>query len=631
MKHWYFAALAIATALFHSAAAAQPADSAQIAWEVANRFRLFADQKDFDDQFKVFKAAGGTVLAMEQALAQGNGGHGWGGKLRTLCYDDWRGRIVADCNRDGVVEKYLNPVSARIRLTAGLPADFGDASCDWQIATANNVRKQTANCRETIVERAGVLQPSTISVAAKNAAGRTAQGSITVQVRDVLIVGMGDSIASGEGNPMKPVALSDQGFCFRRALDIFSSSKFYLPGRANALVNGDCPNNPSDVDENDRARWDAAAAGWLFNPCHRSLYSYQARVALMLALQNPQITVTFLPLGCTGATIAEGILNSQESRERPVRRGRKIGPVVESQINQLRQYMLVNAQGAPFRPIDLLLLTIGANDIGFSELVANIIVKEDPERSLGLKAGIISGPEDARAEIKDSLKPDFRDLRQALLPLMASSLKKVLYTTYGNPGIFEGGKTCPSSRVGFDGHPAFGVDNGRLTATSKFVTEEFFPTLKDEATCTAASGCTTPDRQAMTFVDGHQTAFADHGFCAKSSDDPSFDKCFKNGDSFEDQDRGLEHPLVCEQAPSSFPTYAKRARWIRTANDSYFAAMTFPTRSGPVSSPSDIHDALWGLESVVYGGAIHPTAEGHAAMADAALSSARALLGLPPP
>jgi hypothetical protein len=35
--------------------------------------------------------------------------------------------------------------------------------------------------------------------------------------------------------------------------------------------------------------------------------------------------------------------------------------------------------------------------------------------------------------------------------------------------------------------------------------------------------------------------------------------------------------------------------------------------------------------SAVYGGAIHPTAEGHAAMADAALPAMRALLQLPQP
>jgi hypothetical protein len=40
---------------------------------------------------------------------------------------------------------------------------------------------------------------------------------------------------------------------------------------------------------------------------------------------------------------------------------------------------------------------------------------------------------------------------------------------------------------------------------------------------------------------------------------------------------------------------------------------------------------LWGGASVVYGGAMHPTAEGHAAMADAALPAARRLLGLATP
>jgi hypothetical protein len=50
-----------------------------------------------------------------------------------------------------------------------------------------------------------------------------------------------------------------------------------------------------------------------------------------------------------------------------------------------------------------------------------------------------------------------------------------------------------------------------------------------------------------------------------------------------------------------------------------------------VLQPSDIHDATWGVLSAVYGGAVHPTAEGYAAMADAALPAARQVLGLPSP
>jgi hypothetical protein len=47
--------------------------------------------------------------------------------------------------------------------------------------------------------------------------------------------------------------------------------------------------------------------------------------------------------------------------------------------------------------------------------------------------------------------------------------------------------------------------------------------------------------------------------------------------------------------------------------------------------PNNIHDALWAVLSSVYGGALHPTAEGHAVMADAALVTARQVLHLPPP
>jgi hypothetical protein len=134
----------------------------------------------------------------------------------------------------------------------------------------------------------------------------------------------------------------------------------------------------------------------------------------------------------------------------------------------------------------------------------------------------------------------------------------------------------------------------------------------------------------MTYVDGHLAVFADHGFCATAESDPPFDKeCFLDGGSFKPLAEGLADPMTCTRRPGAFQPYAKRARWIRTANDSYFAAMTYPVGRGMFSNPSDIHDGRWGLLSVVYGGAIHPTAEGHAAMADAALVAARKLLGLP--
>ncbi len=56
--------------------------------------------------------------------------------------------------------------------------------------------------------------------------------------------------------------------------------------------------------------------------------------------------------------------------------------------------------------------------------------------------------------------------------------------------------------------------------------------------------------------------------------------------------------------------------------------MTFPQGVSSALQPTDIHDATWGILSAVYGGAVHPTAEGHAVMADAAFTRASGVLGL---
>ena len=135
----------------------------------------------------------------------------------------------------------------------------------------------------------------------------------------------------------------------------------------------------------------------------------------------------------------------------------------------------------------------------------------------------------------------------------------------------------------------------------------------------------------MTFVDAHQQAFVGHGVCALSDQDPEFDRaCFSpDGKTFNASPvEGAVEPLTCGASASEFRAYSPRARWIRTANDSYFVAMTFPEGLPSTLQPTDIHDATWGVVSAVYGGAVHPTAEGHAAMADAALASARRVLGI---
>ena len=55
----------------------------------------------------------------------------------------------------------------------------------------------------------------------------------------MLVAGLGDSIAAGEGNPDRPVRLSDEGFCFRRFLGL-ETSEYYRPGRAGYSGNRSC-------------------------------------------------------------------------------------------------------------------------------------------------------------------------------------------------------------------------------------------------------------------------------------------------------------------------------------------------------------------------------------------------------
>jgi len=276
------------------------------------------------------------------------------------------------------------------------------------------------------------------------------------------------------------------------------------------------------------------------------------------------------------------------------------------------------------------LLTVGANDVYFSELVASAILDQSSERTLLAGSGGIASVDDAQAALQAQLPSRFAKLRGALKPLVGGDLSRVAYVAYPNPALYEGGAPCPGGRDGVDIHPAFVVNAERVAQASVFVERHFLPTTRALALCESGAGCKdAADR--MTFVDAHQSAFADRGFCARAETDPEFDKaCFSlEGASFtKSKVTGAERPLACEQSVRQFRPYAPRARWIRTANDSYFTAMTYP--DGMPGVPADIHDAMWGVLSAVYGGALHPTAEGHAAMADAALPAAREVLRLFP-
>src|SRR3954452_23713200 len=320
----------------HARAQDTPGSGLGIEWEVKNRFRLFRSDADFQRHVAAQRNDG--VLGAEDRLARESDGRGWArDTVERLCVDR-SGRLLESCDRDGVRESYLAPRDHRVGvvLSGNVPANV---SCAWNFDDGEGTPQQaTVPCDEEVRLRVAYGRPTTAAVDIVLPDG-TAQRVVTeITVRDVLIAGMGDSIAAGEGNPDRPVRLSDGGFCFRRFLSA-GTNEYYRPGRDGFTGNKSCAGEPSE-DARAASDWARQSARWESGPCHRALYSYQLRTALALAVESPHLAVTYIPLACSGATIGSGFLGNQGIRECPSP-GTNAGcsGTVRSQVSQLTELM----------------------------------------------------------------------------------------------------------------------------------------------------------------------------------------------------------------------------------------------------------------------------------------------------
>ena len=183
-------------------------------------------------------------------------------------------------------------------------------------------------------------------------------------------------------------------------------------------------------------------------------------------MRYPHIAVTYLPLACTGATIADGLLGTQRARECPSAKSATCQGTVNAQIGELREALTAAKRRQPDRKLDLVLLSIGANDINFSGLVADTIIAPT-ERELLARIGVIGSVDDSRAGLARDLPRGFAKLRDALKPLVGD-LSRVVYVSYANPAL-AGGAPCPGGRAGFDIHPSFNAAPQRLANVANFV------------------------------------------------------------------------------------------------------------------------------------------------------------------
>ena len=126
----------------------------------------------------------------------------------------------------------------------------------------------------------------------------------------------------------------------------------------------------------------------------------------------------------------------------------------------------------------MVLLTIGANDIKFSGLVADVIIEARTERALFSRGGHLASVPELQVILDRNLPNDFARLRNALKPLVEGDFSRVVFVSYGHPALAGPGKSCPGGRDGFDVHPAFGADPERLRRVVDFVSNQFLPKIE---------------------------------------------------------------------------------------------------------------------------------------------------------
>ena len=670
-----------------------------VVWKVENGFRFYKTPAPFNAYSSVAEelrrpGTGDWILRTEQRLQQDSDWNGWASKWKDETCWDRTGYVLTN---EGRCEDYTLPASHRVLLSVTDTDDVSD-KCSVAINLIasqsapqpdQNRRNQLFNQRrrETAGQQSGVACkniPIEVPFAPAGDAGVEAAVTVTragastvlapvkIVVKDLLVLGMGDSFAAGVGNPDRPAQLRDDGTVN------YGGSGTYLPVRKNGYS------------EAPLSEISGASANWLDIRCFRSQYGPQFRTALHLAADLPHAALTFLDLSCDGARIVEGLLHRKEldsgydpdTADPDSQLGRASRLLCSSRQYRNVSYRLRFSDDAsqcpplgsneiceyskreyqreridrtmmrvcdPTRPdafrrkIDIVLLSIGGNDIGFAPMVGNILLGDIKFsnrflRYLATEVGIIHDAEIGKRRL-GFLYGKYRVLDEAIdkyLPLRPGSPKPVFLAAYPLPIDDRAGATCGSTnenaaaaRFSVDGNPSFdGFTSppsgalSRLEAVTKtscllnikrlgwfnggadgdFALDHL--TAADE-TC---AGLADEAHAQQPKVDW-QYEFAllekwqGHGFCA-----------VRAGDEIR---ASLSLPRFSSHAGTPVWTppfdnlrpYGSRQRWVRTPNDA-FAITNWQTFSGRIADKVN-------LLTATTTSAMHPSAEGYASMADA--------------
>jgi hypothetical protein len=209
-------------------------------------------------------------------------------------------------------------------------------------------------------------------------------------IKDFVVAAIGDSYASGEGNPDIPARYTFS----RKDKDVEAERAAAHPGWAEK-----------------ESAWKVKPAEWWDQECHRSLTSWPVMSVLRLALQDrsQHTRFTILSYACSGAEIVDGLVlaqlsppgiaaSSYQHRDGTFSSSGTYQPfrpmVAQSQVNALRnelcrspstrstshkvgipklRFVETTHCDVPRRKPDALLISIGGNDVAFGGIVKGVI------------------------------------------------------------------------------------------------------------------------------------------------------------------------------------------------------------------------------------------------------------------
>ncbi|MEM7774156.1 MAG: hypothetical protein AAF732_01000 [Pseudomonadota bacterium] len=596
--------------------------SPKIDWELENPFRFFTDPEDTNRHRRAYAALSSAdrrapIANTERSLAR-EFGRGWSEQLSgSVCWDRQRNRHLCPNNR-----RYLTPTSHRVAVRVrGIP-DSGVVSCVWRVRSTLKsqpaMRPVRAPCDQAAIVEVPYPSGGTVMVSV----GERPVAKTVIKVEDVLIVGVGDSFGSGEGNPDVPVKFDPE------------RTANYGPAPPNLVLAG-YPTRVGAWRHIASPRFMAQNADWMDRACHRSLYSHQARVALQLAIERPKRAVTFVHVACSGADIVRGLFLRYKGHEwvpNPPDLS-QISAVAEAQCDgrgardiQLPEAYHINGQVPDLeghlvlrkcdrrkaRRIDLLLVSIGGNDIGFARLVANAVLREQSLlKRLGGWFGQVFTGNEANVRLRE-LEARYKALKRAIhyiLHIPWNESDRVVLTAYPAMALLDDGQSvCPSSQAGMDVLPMFYLSQARASDGQQ-AADRLNKLMKRVA-----------ERYGWSFASRHREDFLGHGICAGYQD-----VALSTADDlrFPRKRDGRWVPYN----PADYEPYAPRQRWFRTPNDAYLTGH-FHVPGALLQNVLKNRQIYWTqiLLAATYSGAFHPTAEGQAVMADRVAEVARRVL-----